>query len=166
MPFVQTSPPSTSTLRYGAFLYELAALLRQSRVATTLGARCSASGARDLGDGAVAVRPEVGRVLTFVDEHMGERLSLQRLAAEAGLSTHHFARVFREETGTTPWAYVRAARVQKARELLREDRPLAEIALACGFCDQSHLTRAFKRNEGVTPGTYRKNLQERETQAA
>ena len=106
------------------------------------------------------VRTSVGRVRGYIDRHAGERLSLERLADEAHLSKYHFTRVFQEATGRSPWSYVVEARVRKAKALLEEDLPLSQVALEAGFCDQSHLTKAFKKAEGVTPGQYRKNLQE------
>ena len=105
-------------------------------------------------------RTSVGRVRVFIDRHAGEALSLGRLAGEAHLSKYHFARVFQEATGLSPWAYVLEARIRRAKALLEEeDLPLSQVALEAGFCDQSHLTKAFKKAEGTTPGQYRKNVQ-------
>lgn len=104
---------------------------------------------------AAGLSPRVGRVVTFIDEHLGEALSLDRLAAEAELSKYYFARRFREETGLTPWAYVRRARVEKAKELLERGAAPAEAAVAAGFFDQSHLTNTMKALDGQTPGRFR-----------
>jgi AraC family transcriptional regulator len=83
-------------------------------------------------------------------------LTVERLADVAGLSPSSLARRFRDEAGTTPWRYVMERRVERARRLLATtDRSLASIAFDTGFYDQAHLTRTFKRLEGVTPGTYR-----------
>ena len=125
---------------------------------------CSASDETSLPSDADPIRTSVGQIQVFIDEHAGEALSLDRLADRAHLSKYHFARVFQEATGRSPWSYVVEARIRRAKVLLRDDDlPLSQIALEAGFCDQSHLTNAFKKAEGKTPGQYRqerKNLQE------
>lgn len=125
---------------------------------------CSAEEEAALPSDVDPVRTSVGQIQVFIDEHAGEALSLDRLADEAHLSKFHFARVFQEATGRSPWSYVVEARIRKAKALLEEDDlPLSQVALEAGFCDQSHLTKAFKKAEGKTPGQYRqkrKNLQE------
>lgn len=63
-------------------------------------------------------------------------------------------RAFSRATGLTPYAYLLQRRLERARALLGGSQPLAEIALACGFADQSHLTRLFTRLYGVSPGRY------------
>jgi AraC family transcriptional regulator len=68
----------------------------------------------------------------------------------------HLARVFRRHLGCTPGDYLRRRRLERAAVLLRETaRPLSDVALHCGFADQSHFANAFKRHTGVTPGSYR-----------
>ncbi len=85
--------------------------------------------------------------------------SLRDLAAGAGVHPVHFAAVFRRCYGCSVGDYARRRRVAQARRVLVDlDRPLAEVALAVGFADQSHLTRAFKRYTGMTPGAYRASL--------
>jgi len=99
----------------------------------------------------------------FVEAHADEDIDLDRMAREAGISKFHLVRIFREAEGTTPWAYVRAARIRRAKELLEEDLPLAEVALRAGFYDQSHFSRVFREVEGKSPGQYReerKNIQD------
>lgn len=95
-------------------------------------------------------------VRDYVSEHLGERIGLDDLAGSVSLSRFHFARRFRQSTGSSPHAYVLEQRVLKARTLLaRTDVPLNEVAAICGFADQSHLTRVFKSRVGSTPGQYR-----------
>jgi AraC family transcriptional regulator len=92
----------------------------------------------------------------YIHAHLGDTLSLDVLAAVAGLSRFHFARKFRATIGTTPHAFVLQQRVERARTLLeRTHDPLPDIAASCGFADQPHLTREFKKRIGVTPGRYR-----------
>jgi AraC family transcriptional regulator len=91
-----------------------------------------------------------------VHSHLAENITLDALAGCAGLSRYHFARRFRASTGMTPHQYVLQERVAKARTLItRTNVRLAEVATTCGFADQSHLNRVFKRFTGVSPGIYR-----------
>jgi len=80
--------------------------------------------------------------------------SLSELAQACGLSVSRFARAFRNSTGVTPYGWVILRRVQRAKDLLEASLPLAHIALACGFADQSHMTRTFKRATGMAPRTW------------
>ena len=84
-------------------------------------------------------------------------LTLSRLAGECGLSVSHFARAFRQSTGTSPHRWLLGLRLEKAKAMLLESSlPLTEVALACGFASQSHLTRVFARRVGASPGTWRR----------
>jgi AraC family transcriptional regulator len=86
-------------------------------------------------------------------------LGLDELACEAGLSTSHFIRSFRESAGKTPYQFLLDLRVQKAQTLMRNPHTsLAEIARSTGFADQHHLARVFRRIAGITPSTYRRSL--------
>ena len=81
--------------------------------------------------------------------------SLAELAALTGLSRYQFLRAVSRQVGTTPYAYLMQRRVWHARRLLATGVPPSEAAAATGFADQSHLTRAFVRQYGVTPGAFR-----------
>ena len=93
-------------------------------------------------------------VLAHIAAHLTEPLPLDELAAITGLSVWRFATVFRERVGMAPHRYVSLQRVRHAQTLLREGATLAGAASAAGFCDQSHLSRRFKRLCGMTPGQY------------
>lgn len=96
-------------------------------------------------------------VRDYVHVHLGEAITLDDLASSVGLSRYHFARRFRVSVGTTPHEYVLQQRVARAQTLLtRTNYPLLDIALICGFADQSHFNRVFKKHVGVPPGHYRK----------
>lgn len=96
------------------------------------------------------------RVRDHVHRHLAASLTLDELAGVAGMSRFRFARRFRSSTGTTPHEYVLRARVGRACVLLeRTGTPLYEVAARCGFADQSHLTREFRKRTGTTPGRYR-----------
>jgi len=83
-------------------------------------------------------------------------IGLAELAAICGLRTSQFAHAFRRSVGVAPYQWLTQRRVSHARGLLaNRDAPLAEVALACGFADQAHLTRVFSRSTGMTPGAWR-----------
>ena len=88
---------------------------------------------------------------------MPDNISLDDLAGSVGLSRYHFARRFRQSTGTTPHEFVLQQRVERAKTLLdRTNTALPDIASVCGFADQSHMTREFRKRVSVTPGRYRR----------
>jgi len=92
----------------------------------------------------------------LLDDRCGEAVRIADLAAAAGVHPVHLARVFRRYMGCTPADYLRQRRLERAATLLRATRrPLSDIALHCGFGDQSHFANAFKRYAGVTPRAYR-----------
>jgi AraC-like DNA-binding protein len=103
----------------------------------------------------------VARARALLDERCGEDLSLADLAAETGLSAWHLARAFTAGVGLPPHAYQVQARIRRARKRLAGPQGLAEIAADMGFADQSHFTRVFKRIVGVSPGAWRKIVQDR-----
>jgi len=106
------------------------------------------------------------RVLDHVAAHYAAAVSLDALAAVAGLSPSHFSRVFRQTIGRSPMQFVAAYRVEQAKRRLADPQTsLSEVALACGFADQAHFTRTFKQAEGLTPGAYRAALAGRAPQA-
>jgi len=97
-------------------------------------------------------------VLDHIATHLVEPMPLDKLAAITGLSVWRFATVFRERIGVAPHHYVSLQRVQHAQALLRQGATLASAASESGFCDQSHLSRRFKRLCGMTPGQYQARL--------
>lgn len=100
---------------------------------------------------------KLARVKDFVEAALDQDLTLESMAREAGYSRAHFLRMFRESTGTTPHQYVMQRRIAQAENLLSEKEiGLAEIAFACGFSSQAHLTLAFKKQTGLTPAEYRR----------
>lgn len=96
------------------------------------------------------------QVAEFIDANLAADLSLRSLARIGGMSQYHFARLFKRRFGAPPHAYVQLRRIERARHLiLHTDMALKEVVGATGFCDQSHLTRSFKRAFGVTPAELR-----------
>ncbi|MEW6734220.1 MAG: helix-turn-helix domain-containing protein, partial [Acidobacteriota bacterium] len=70
------------------------------------------------------------------------------------LNCCYLIRAFRNEVGIPPYVYLTQVRIEKAKKLLAKGAPIAEVAVAVGFADQSHLNRFFKRIIGITPGRY------------
>jgi AraC-like DNA-binding protein len=99
-------------------------------------------------------RAAVRRVRERLDAAYADNLSLEALAAIAGLSPFHLARVFRAEVGMPPHAYQTAVRILRAKALIRDGVPLAAVAAATGFVDQAHLTRHFRWLVKLTPGAW------------
>jgi AraC-like DNA-binding protein len=96
----------------------------------------------------------VRRAREHLRERWDERVTLAELSAVAGLSRFELVRRFREQNAVTPHAFQTNLRVEQARALLSAGLPPAEVAAACGFADQPHLSRVFKRAVGVSPGRY------------
>jgi AraC family transcriptional regulator len=96
-------------------------------------------------------------VVRRIERRMPSPPRLQELAAEAGVHPTHLARALRRFRGESYGELVRRLRCEAARQaLLESDMPLSEVALAAGFCDQSHFTRSFRRSTGQTPGVFRR----------
>ena len=107
------------------------------------------------GDGGLTFRQEHA-VRDCIQHHLARAITLDDLAGEVGMSRFHIARRFRATRGTTPHEYLLQQRVKRTSTMLERTRtPLPEIARECGFADQSHLTREFKKRLGMTPGAYR-----------
>ena len=112
----------------------------------------------------VASKPIVGGLAPWQERRAKEMLSanldgnvsLITLATQCELSVEHFARAFRQSTGTAPHRWLLEQRVEKAKDLLRNTSlTLADVALASGFADQSHFTRTFTRAISASPGKWR-----------
>ncbi|HEV2762250.1 MAG TPA: AraC family transcriptional regulator [Pyrinomonadaceae bacterium] len=102
-------------------------------------------------------RAAVGRVREYLVEHHARNVSLGELARVANLSPFHLTRVFAREVGMPPHSFQTQVRVARAKRLIRRGLPLAGVAAAAGFADQSHFIRQFKRLMKITPGDYLKN---------
>ncbi len=106
-------------------------------------------------------REEVRQACAFMEEHCAERISLWEISRAAGLSRSALLRVFPAAKGVTPYLYLQNIRVGRAKKLLEQGVPTAEIALRTGFFDQSHLANALSRFLGLSPGAYREIFKER-----
>jgi AraC family transcriptional regulator len=101
---------------------------------------------------------EQSRLNTFIDQNLAKRLTLRSLAEAMAMSVSHLNRLMRRTFGRRPCEYVIVRRVERAKDLMRRMGPgqvsLVEIAARCGFADQSHFSRQFKRVVGMTPRAY------------
>jgi transcriptional regulator of acetoin/glycerol metabolism len=97
------------------------------------------------------------RVREHIESHLDKNISLDALAATAGLSVHHFARAFKQTAGVSPHRYLLQQRIDRAANLIgTTDLPLSQIALTVGFADQSHFCKHFSRLTGSTPSDFRR----------
>ena len=100
---------------------------------------------------------QLRRVLDYVEANLASDPSISAIAAECKLSSSHFAYAFRQTMGEAPHRWLTKRRVERAKQLLREtETGLADIAVQCGLCNQSHLARVFARAVGCGPGNWRK----------
>jgi AraC family transcriptional regulator len=99
------------------------------------------------------------RIKDLVDAKMEHDLRLDEMAQSVGLSTAHFARMFRKSTGETPHQFVLRLRLERARTMLRApDTRILDVAVACGFKTQQHFAQVFRDVCGVRPTEYRQDL--------
>ena len=96
--------------------------------------------------------PKIQQVLSYINEHFRETLSVEALAEQFYMSPYHFMRLFKAQTGSTVHAYIRQKRLMNAARLLREGAPAAKAAADSGFGDYSAFHRAFRESFGVSPG--------------
>jgi len=102
---------------------------------------------------------QLRRMCDAVEAQLDANYTISGLARECGLSSSHFARAFKETTGLAPHQWLTRRRIARARELLAQTTmELTDIALACGFVDQSHFSRVFARIEKQSPGRWRRRL--------
>src|SRR6476619_673258 len=107
------------------------------------------------------------RLKEFVHAQMEDDLSLDEMAQSVGLSTAHFARMFRKSTGQTPHQFVLRQRLERARAMLRAaDSRVLGVAVACGFKTQQHFAQVFRDVWGVSPTEYRQDLDPSEATCA
>jgi AraC family transcriptional regulator len=104
---------------------------------------------------------QVRRAKEILSANLDGRVPLKEVARACGLSMSYFSRAFSRSMGAAPHKWLLTLRVEAAKEKLRDSRlSLLDVALACGFADQSHLTQVFTRIVGVSPGAWRRALDE------
>lgn len=106
-------------------------------------------------------RQELEKACEYMAAHFAERVYLDQICRNAGLSKSTLLRAFTKEKGVTPYRYLETIRINAAKKLLSEGMPPAEAAVRTGFSDQSHFTNYFSRFIGLAPGTYREIFAEK-----
>ena len=96
------------------------------------------------------------RAKAFLLANLQCDVSIAAVAAQVQLSRSHFSKAFKLSTGLTPHRWLQARKIEQACSLLRGEMAIADIADACGFADQSHLTRVFAKLVGVPPSRWRR----------
>jgi transcriptional regulator GlxA family with amidase domain len=100
---------------------------------------------------------QVRRAKQIMSAHLEGKIAIGEVAEACRLSQSHFTRAFKATTGRPPHRWLLEYRVERAKHLLTEsDHRLADIALSCGFADQSHFVRVFSQIIGITPGAWRR----------
>jgi AraC family transcriptional regulator len=102
---------------------------------------------------------QLQQTINYIQVHLDAKLSLDILATELNLSVYHFCELFTQSMGMPPYKYILQQRVERAKQLLNNSqRSLSDIALDCGFANQSHLNRHFTKATGISPKKYRNRL--------
>jgi AraC-like DNA-binding protein len=104
---------------------------------------------------------QIRKLTEYIENHIESTISIQDLAGIVRLSPSHFCRAFRRSTNDSPHCFVMRRRIARSQELMTTTRArLANIALDCGFADQAHFCRVYRKLEGEAPGIWRKMRQE------
>ncbi|NJM49064.1 MAG: helix-turn-helix transcriptional regulator [Alkalinema sp. RU_4_3] len=102
-------------------------------------------------------RSQLGRVIDYIQANLAQDVSILDLAIVTNMSESHFSRGFKRSVGITPYQYLMQQRVERARQLLNQQViSISDIALDCGFANQTHLTKVFRQMTGITPKAYQK----------
>jgi AraC family transcriptional regulator len=100
---------------------------------------------------------KINRVISYIDNHLARGIRSRDLARLVDLSESHFSRAFKSSVGVSPLSYITRRRIELACEMMRaSDQALAQIAVICGWSDQSHFCRVFRREVGLTPDEWRR----------
>jgi AraC family transcriptional regulator len=103
------------------------------------------------------------RVIEHIEVNLRQELNLTVLAGIAGVSPHHFAKLFKDSIGLTPHQFVIRQRIECAKDYLRNPKlSIGEISCLTGFATQEHFTKVFRRISGLTPREFRQGLNDRE----
>ncbi len=100
---------------------------------------------------------QLERVIDYMKANLTQDLSILDLATLTSMSESHFSRSFKQSVGISPYQYLIQQRVERAKQLLKQQViSISDIALDCGFANQTHLTKVFRQMTGMTPKTYQK----------
>lgn len=103
---------------------------------------------------------QLNRMVDYIEAHLADRITAADLAGLLNVSAGKLFRAFKISVGVTPLRYVARRRIERACTLMTTTRePLSQLAVACGFCDQAHLYRLFRRETGMGPSAWRRSMQ-------
>ncbi len=141
------APSAASQLMIDAAAQQIAILVLRRNISRPI----SVSQTRPLS------QAETNRVIDFLEDNIDRNDGLQAVAASIDMSPFHFGRAFKAATGQAPHQFLIERRIARVRDQLTSStQTLADIAYACGFSSQAHMTTTFSKHVGVTPGKYRK----------
>lgn len=101
--------------------------------------------------------PNINRTIEYLNDNYQCHISLQDVAHIANMSPYHFLRLFKRQTGKTPYTYLLDTKIEKAKALLRSKKyTVTEVCFMCGFSNTSHFATTFKRKVGMSPSDYSK----------
>lgn len=97
------------------------------------------------------------QAIEYLNEHLGEKLSLEAIALELKISQYYFCRLFKQSLGISPHQYLIQQRVERAKQLLRHpELTVTHVAMECGFANHSHFAKYFRQRTGISPKQFRK----------
>lgn len=137
--------------------YEFVAATIKSQAAVLLLRQLKSNMPEQINQKIYKERKSINRVIEYMSEYYSKDFSLEEIAREANLSPYHFIRVFKEQTGKTPYDYFLDIKVCKAQEILRySNQTVTEACFSCGFNSLEHFASVFKRKTGILPSQYQK----------
>ena len=105
---------------------------------------------------------QLNRLVSHIETHLAEKMTAKEISNLINVSAGQMFRAFKVSAGISPFQYITRRRVELACTLMRTTRePLAQIAVACGLCDQSHFCRVFRRITGMSPSDWRRSTRAR-----
>lgn len=153
--YIDIEMHAATNISYASYMKELQIILAEAGIVSshqTITAETNRKENRT--DHNSELKPVVGRVIVYMEDHLTEQLSLDKLAEEVQLSKYQLIRRFRDETGVTPWKFLIGNRIDRVKEFLKDGIPPSQAAVEAGFYDQSHLTKIFREEMGCTPKEY------------
>ena len=91
------------------------------------------------------------RTLDYISKNYKNNISLETLATQVGISQYHFSRLFKTTIGLTPHQFITQYRIEESKKMLKSNYSISEVALECGFADQAHFSKVFKKIEKLSP---------------
>jgi len=115
------------------------------------------SNVRVQGEPGMPCRSYVEKGIEYMRAYYDSNITLGDISEAVNLSQYHFIRVFKQDTGKTPYEYLGDIRMERAKELLQREYPVSEAASRCGYINPAHFAAAFRKRFGVSPSVYKKN---------